>query len=87
MPCIAALTQKQLAGAACDVFAVEPPDASGLVALDNFIAAPHIGSATAQTTARMSLMAAENALAVLRGEHPEGVVNPDAYAAAKRRLK
>ena len=51
----------------------------GLVSLDNFIAAPHIGSATAQTTRRMGLMAAENALAVLRGERPEGVVNPEVY--------
>jgi D-3-phosphoglycerate dehydrogenase len=74
-----ALAIKKLAGAACDVFAQEPPDASGLVALDNFIAAPHIGSATAQTTLKMGLMAAENALAVLRGERPEGVVNPEVY--------
>ena len=72
-----ALAQKQIAGAACDVFATEPPDASGLVALDNFIAMPHIGSATHQTTLRMGLMAAQNALAVLRGERPVGVVNPE----------
>ncbi len=74
-----ALVAKKLAGAACDVFGKEPPDASGLVALDNFIAAPHIGSATAQTTLKMGLMAAENALAVLRGERPAGVVNPEVY--------
>ena len=49
------------------------------MALDNFIAAPHIGSATAQTTLKMGLMAAENALAVLRGERPAGVVNPEVY--------
>jgi D-3-phosphoglycerate dehydrogenase len=75
-----ALVAKKLAGAACDVFVKEPPDASGLVALDNFIAAPHIGSATAQTTLKMGLMAAENALSVLRGERPAGVVNPEVYA-------
>jgi D-3-phosphoglycerate dehydrogenase len=74
-----ALVAKKLAGAACDVFAQEPPDAGGLVSLDNFIAAPHIGSATAQTTLRMGLMAAENALAVFRGERPAGVVNPEVY--------
>jgi D-3-phosphoglycerate dehydrogenase len=74
-----ALKAKRLAGAACDVFAQEPPDSAGLVSLDNFIAAPHIGSATEQTTKRMGLMAAENALAVLRGERPEGVMNPEAY--------
>jgi D-3-phosphoglycerate dehydrogenase len=74
-----ALAHKRLAGAACDVFAQEPPESAGLVSLENFIAAPHIGSATAQTTSRMGLMAAENALAVLRGERPEGVVNPEVY--------
>ena len=74
-----ALTQKQIAGAACDVFATEPPDANGLVALDNFIATPHIGSATRQTTLRMGLMAAQNALAVLRGERPIDVVNPEVF--------
>jgi D-3-phosphoglycerate dehydrogenase len=74
-----ALKAKRLAGAACDVFAQEPPDSGGLVSLDNFIAAPHIGSATEQTTRRMGLMAAENALAVLRGEKPEGVMNPEVY--------
>jgi D-3-phosphoglycerate dehydrogenase len=74
-----ALKAKRLAGAACDVFAQEPPDSGGLVSLDNFIAAPHIGSATEQTTRRMGLMAAQNALAVLRGERPEGVMNPEVY--------
>ena len=38
-----ALSGKRLAGAACDVFVKEPPDAGGLVSLENFIAAPHIG--------------------------------------------
>jgi phosphoglycerate dehydrogenase-like enzyme len=74
-----ALAGRKLAGAACDVFSQEPPEAGGLVALDNFIAAPHIGSATRQTAARMSLLAAENALAVLRGERPAGVVNAEVY--------
>jgi phosphoglycerate dehydrogenase-like enzyme len=79
-----ALVNRKLAGAACDVFSKEPPEACGLVALDTFIAAPHIGSATRQTAARMSLMAAENALAVLRGEQPAGVVNPEVFAVERR---
>lgn len=74
-----ALAAKRLAGAACDVFAEEPPRSDGLVSLDNFIAAPHIGSATEQTTRRMGLMAAENALAILRGERAEGIVNPEVF--------
>lgn len=74
-----ALVQGKLAGAACDVFAKEPPGDSPLLTLDNFIATPHIGSTTLQTTLRMGLMAAQNTLAVLRGERPAGVVNPEVY--------
>lgn len=74
-----ALVQGKLAGAACDSFSQEPPSESPLLDLDNFIATPHIGSTTLQATLRMGQMAAENALAVLRGERPEHVVNPEVY--------
>lgn len=75
-----ALAQGKLAGAACDVFSNEPPQDSPLLALDNFIATPHLGAATVQTTLRMGLRAVENVLAVLRGERPADVVNPEAYS-------
>ena len=74
-----ALASGKLAGAACDVFASEPPGDSPLLRADNFIGVPHIGSATLQTTLKMGLLASQNALAVLRGERPEGVVNPAVY--------
>jgi hypothetical protein len=32
----------------------------------------------------MSVQAAENALAVLRGERPQGVVNPEVYTVSER---
>jgi D-3-phosphoglycerate dehydrogenase len=73
------LKTEALAGAACDVFAEEPPSGNQLLQLDNFIATPHSGSATRQTTLRMGMMASQNALAVLRGERPEYVANPDVY--------
>ncbi len=75
-----ALRERRLAGAAFDVFEQEPPGESPLLQLDNFIATPHIGSATVQTARRMGWMAAQNALAVLEGRRPEGVVNPEVYA-------
>lgn len=75
-----ALKERRLAGAAFDVFEKEPPDESLLFQLDNFIATPHIGSATVQTTRRMGIMAAQNALTVLRGQRPEGIVNPEVFA-------
>ncbi|MCL4250408.1 MAG: phosphoglycerate dehydrogenase [Anaerolineae bacterium] len=76
-----ALAQNKLGGAAFDAFAKEPSIGNPLLELENFIAAPHSGSATKQTTLRMGLMAAENALAVLRGERPLHVVNPEVYEA------
>ena len=77
-----ALASGRLAGAAFDTFAQEPPRDNPLLQLDNFIATPHAGSATTQTTRRMGLMAAENALAVLRGERPAHVANPEVYGPA-----
>jgi glyoxylate reductase len=64
------------------VFATEPPGDSPLVKLDQFIAAPHAGSATLQTTLRMGLMASENLLAALRGERVPHAANPEVYERA-----
>ncbi|MGH2626846.1 MAG: 2-hydroxyacid dehydrogenase, partial [Anaerolineales bacterium] len=75
-----ALREGWIAGAAADVFEREPPGASTLLSLDNFVATPHAGGATRQAVLRMGLEAAENALAVLRGERPKHVANPDVYA-------
>jgi D-3-phosphoglycerate dehydrogenase len=74
-----ALAEGRLAGAACDVFATEPPAENPLLGLDQFIATPHLGSDTVQTVLRMGTMAAENLLAVLRGERPASVANPEVY--------
>lgn len=73
------LAQGRLAGAASDVFSSEPPQDNPLLTLDNFIATPHIGSATKETVLRMGMQAAESALLVLEGKRPTNVVNPEVY--------
>jgi glyoxylate reductase len=63
-----ALEQKKIAGAALDVTDPEPlPPDHPLVARDDVLIVPHIGSATYETRARMAMLAAENVIAFLNG--------------------
>jgi D-3-phosphoglycerate dehydrogenase len=74
-----ALIAGQIAGFATDVFRKEPPDADPLWLLPNVVATPHVASYTDGTIARMAERALANLLAVLDGERPEHVVNPEVY--------
>jgi D-3-phosphoglycerate dehydrogenase len=67
---LAALKERRIAGAAVDVFAKEPPGASPLLALDNFIATAHLGGQTDIGLRKMGEVTAENALRVLQGQAP-----------------
>ncbi|MCL4532011.1 MAG: phosphoglycerate dehydrogenase [Actinobacteria bacterium] len=76
---IQALEQKQIAGAALDVFTREPlPTDSPLRALDNVYLYPHLAGSTQEVFKASGLMAAENVIRVLRGERPLHTVNPEA---------
>lgn len=65
-----ALKRGAIAGAALDVFEKEPEVHPTLLELDNVALAPHLGSATTETRTAMAVLAARNAVAVLRGEEP-----------------
>jgi glyoxylate/hydroxypyruvate/2-ketogluconate reductase len=55
-----ALVSKTIAGAGLDVFEGEPQLNPRLLACDNIVLTPHIGSATAQTREAMAMLAARN---------------------------
>jgi D-3-phosphoglycerate dehydrogenase len=74
-----ALRAGRLAGAGLDVYREEPTRHAALVALETVVATPHVASYTVETTARMEEACARAVLAVLRGERPEHVVNPEVY--------
>jgi len=75
-----ALESGRLAGAALDCFCREPPaDDHPLLRLPQVIATPHMGAHTDDAMYTMGRMAFEACLAVLRGQRPAHVVNPEVY--------
>ena len=75
-----ALRSGQLYAAGIDVFEREPvPADNPLLSLSNVVVAPHIGSATTLTRARMADIAIDNALAALQGRPMLHCVNPEVY--------
>ena len=78
---IEALRSGHLAGAALDVFQIEPvaPD-NPLLAMDNTILAPHIGSDTTVATVRAVEVCVENIIAYLERARPPNLLNPQALA-------
>jgi glyoxylate reductase len=74
---IDALQAQRLAGAGLDVAAVEPvPPGDPLLALENLVITPHLGSATVAARTRMADLAVDNLLAFFEGNRPPNCVNP-----------
>ncbi len=75
-----ALKTGRLAGAALDVFAIEPtPATNPLLELSNVVVAPHISSASHATREKMSEMVAENLTAFFDGREPPDLLNHEAF--------
>ena len=65
---LTSLESGQVAGAALDVFAQEPPSLTALITHPSVIATPHIGAQTAEAQTRAAENIADEVLAALRGE-------------------
>ncbi|MEX2106425.1 MAG: D-glycerate dehydrogenase [Solirubrobacterales bacterium] len=75
---VEALRDGPLAAAALDVYEHEPEVHPGLLELENVTLVPHLGSATVETRRAMAVLAAENAIAAVRGEPLPTPVPPPA---------
>ncbi|MBN1829607.1 MAG: D-glycerate dehydrogenase [Deltaproteobacteria bacterium] len=76
---VEALRKKLIAGAALDVYEFEPKMVDGLAELDNVVITPHTASATISSRTNMGLKAAENLLAMIKGERPPDCLNPQIF--------
>jgi glyoxylate reductase len=74
-----ALAAGRLAAAALDVFEDEPDVHPELLASPRTVLTPHVGSATVHTRERMADLVCDGVAAVLRGERPPNVVNPEVF--------
>jgi glyoxylate reductase len=75
---VAALENKKIAGAALDVYENEPFIHPGLKR-PNVVLAPHLASASVETRTKMAVMAAENAIALFKGQRPANMLNPETF--------
>jgi|SRR5579859_957171 len=74
-----ALSEGQLFAAGLDVFEREPDVHPSLLACENAVLIPHLGSATVQTRLAMANLAVDNLLAGLHDGHPPTLLNPGAW--------
>jgi D-3-phosphoglycerate dehydrogenase / 2-oxoglutarate reductase len=77
------LQQSRIAGAAVDVFAVEPPQSSPLIRLGNVLATPHIAAYTYESMERMDRVCAETIIETLRGGVCSNILNPEVLSERK----
>ncbi len=74
-----ALKARRIAGAALDVFEEEPKVHPDLLGMDRVALTPHIGSGVRDVREEIAVIVANNILAVLRGERPPNIYNPEVY--------
>jgi phosphoglycerate dehydrogenase-like enzyme len=78
---IAALRERRIAGAALDVYEIEPlPPNHALLSLDNVVLSPHMGYVTREAYQLFFSQAVESVQSYLDGRLPPRALNPEAMA-------
>lgn len=72
-----ALMEGRIAGVGLDVYENEPLVHPDLLAMDNVVFLPHIGSATREAREAMSVAVADNIIAFTDGQCPPNALNPE----------
>jgi D-3-phosphoglycerate dehydrogenase len=81
-----ALRSGHLAGAGIDVWDQEPPPLDHpLLAMDNVFATFHVGGVTHESRRNVATIAADQIAALLRGERPLRLVNPEVWPEFEKR--
>lgn len=79
---IAALQSGQIGGAALDVFQIQPlPADHPFMAMTNVILTPHMAGITDESMRRMGNCVVQQARAILSGQMPQNLCNPQVWAA------
>lgn len=77
---VEALRSRRIAGAGLDVYEEEPRVHPGLLPLFQAVLTPHLGSAVGELREQMAHVVVDNIHAVIRGERPPNLHNPEVYA-------
>ncbi len=85
---IAALQNRWIAGAALDVFEIEPlSPGNPLLNLDNVILTPHIAGITVRSSAVRQTELVKRVIAFFAGRRPVGLVNPEVWPERLRKAQ
>ena len=73
---VRALKAGKIAGAGLDVYEFEPLVSPDLVAMDNVVLTPHLGSGVLELREGMANVVADNCIALIEGKPPVSCLNP-----------